>query len=154
MTCQTWYMSFVNLGRHENMLVPFLKRPTHSFLRLPRSYAWPEFIHAKWLACSFVNFSFSERSHDFIIKNEKYPHPEKWFMAQVCRGWSHITLHTFVKMSAECPHALATSAGYTGRRPQPWLACYGLNTHRIIFEDILKATGKLGRQPHKGHLPN
>ena len=29
-----------------------------------------------------------------------------------------------------------------------------LNTHRIIFEDILKATGKLGRQPHKGHLPS
>ena len=28
------------------------------------------------------------------------------------------------------------------------------NTHRIIFEDILKATGKLGRQPHKGHLPS
>ena len=28
-----------------------------------------------------------------------------------------------------------------------------LNTHKIILEDILKATGKLGRQPHKGHLP-
>ena len=32
--------------------------------------------------------------------------------------------------------------------------CYGLNTHKIILEDILKATGKLGRQPHKGHLPS
>ena len=28
------------------------------------------------------------------------------------------------------------------------------NTHKIILEDILKATGKLGRQPHKGHLPS
>ena len=35
----------------------------------------------------------------------------------------------------------------------PIFFTYGLNTHRIIFEDILKATGKLGRQPHKGHLP-
>ena len=25
---------------------------------------------------------------------------------------------------------------------------YGLNKHRIIIEDILKATGRLGRQPH------
>ena len=29
-----------------------------------------------------------------------------------------------------------------------------LNTHKIILEDILKTTGKLGREPHKGHLPS
>ena len=31
---------------------------------------------------------------------------------------------------------------------------YAQNTHKIILEDILKATGKLGRLPHKGHLPS
>ena len=48
-------------------------------------------------------------------------------------------------------YALATSTGYAGRRPLPWLAC---NVAKKILEDILEATGKLCRQPRKDHLPS
>ena len=44
-------------------------------------------------------------------------------------AWHSLILHgriqnlTFLRLNLFSPHALATSTGYAGRRPLPWLAC-------------------------------